>query len=181
MPYEIEEIKKIRKSLDLTQTELAKRAGVSQSIIAKIESRRIDPTFSRAKMIFEALSYFEKKHEIKADEIMNKRIISIQPNDNIKDAISKMKKYGISQMPVIDEHKAIGLISETTLLDALMEEKGKKVAEIMEESPPIVSKQTSVKVISNLLRHYPMVLISEEGNLTGLITKADLLGKLYRS
>src|SRR3989338_4182252 len=126
MPYEIEEIKKIRKSLDLTQTELAKRAGVSQSIIAKIESRRIDPTFSRAKMIFEALSYFEKKHEIKAEEIMNKKIVSIKPDENIKDAISKMKKYGISQMPVIDEHKAIGLISESSLLDALIQEKGKK-------------------------------------------------------
>lgn len=180
MPYELEEIKKIRKSLGLTQTELAKRANVSQSIIAKIESGKIDPTLSKTKKIFEALSYFEKKHEIKANDIMNKKIISIKSDENIKDAINMMKKYNISQMPVVEDDKAIGLISESTLLDALMQGKGKNVNEIMEESPPIVSKQSSVQVISNLLKHYPMVLVSEEGKLVGLITKADLLGKLYK-
>ena len=39
---------------------------------------------------------------------------------------------------------------------------------------------TSVKVISSLLRHYPIVLVSESGKLIGLITKADLLSKLYK-
>ena len=179
MAYELEEIKKIRKSLGLTQTELAKQANVSQSIIAKIESGKIDPTLSKAKKIFDALSFFEKKHEIKAEEIMNRKIISIKPDEGIKDAVTKMKKYNISQMPVVDEHKTIGLISESTLLDALMWGKGKKVNEIMEESPPIVSKQTSVRVISNLLRHFPTVLVSEEGRLVGLITKADLLERMY--
>ena len=181
MTYELEEIKKIRKSLGLTQTELAKRAGVSQSIIAKIESGSIDPTLSKAKKIFEALSYLEKKHEIKAGEIMNKNVIEIKPNECIKDAINKMKKYNISQMPVIEDNKSVGFISESTLLSALMQGKEAKVSEIMEESPPIVSKQTSVKVISNLLRHYPMIMVTEEGKLVGLITKADLLEKLYKA
>ena len=84
-------------------------------------------------------------------------------------------------MPVIEDNKSVGFISESTLLSALMQGKEAKVSEIMEESPPIVSKQTSVKVISNLLRHYPMIMVSEEGKLTGLITKADLLEKLYKS
>ncbi len=180
MAYELEEIKKIRKNLGLTQTELAKRASVSQSIIAKIEAKNLDPTFSKANKIFEALSYFEKKHEVKADEIMNKKIISIRPEEFIKDAIKKMKKYDISQMPVIDDNKVVGLISESTLLDALVEGKGKSVAEVMEESPPIISKQSSVKVISNLLKYYPMILVSESGKLAGLITKSDFLGKMYK-
>jgi len=97
MAYELEEIKKIRKSLGLTQTELAKQANVSQSIIAKIESGKIDPTLSKAKKIFDALSFFEKKHEIKAEEIMNRKIISIKPDEGIKDAVTKMKKYNISE------------------------------------------------------------------------------------
>ncbi len=180
MTYELEEIKKIRKNLGLTQSQLAKRAGVSQSIIAKIESQNIDPTYSKTKKIFEALSYFEKKDEIKAEDMMNKKLVDIKPIECVKDAINKMKRYNISQMPVIDDNKAIGLISESTLLNALVQGKLTKVSEIMEESPPIVSKQTSVKVISSLLKYYPMVMVSEEGKLTGLITKADLLGKLYK-
>lgn len=91
-----------------------------------------------------------------------------------------MKKYNISQMPVIEDDKSIGLISESTLLNSIIQGKLTEVSEIMEESPPIISKQTSVKVISNLLRHYPMVLVSGEGKLVGLISKADLIGNLYK-
>ena len=181
MPYELSEIKQIRKSLGLTQSELAKKANVSQSLIAKIESGKIDPTFTKTKKIFETLNYMEKKEEIKAEEVMNAKIISVSPKDDIKDSISKMKKFGISQMPVIDEHKAIGLISESTLLDALMTNKGKKVEDIMEEAPPTVSKTASIRVISSLLHHYPMILVSDSGKLIGLITKADLLAKLYKN
>ena len=180
MPYELSEIKKIRKNLGLTQTDLAKRANVSQSLIAKIESVKIDPTFTKTKKIFETLSDLENKEEIKAQELMNKKIISITSGNDIRESINKMKKFGISQMPVIDKHKVVGLVSESTLLDALMGKKHKKISDIMEEAPPIVSKTASVQIISNLLRHYPMVLVSESGKLIGLITKADLLSKLYK-
>ena len=180
MTYELEEIKKIRKKLGMTQTELANRAGVSQSLIAKIESGRIDPTYTKTKKIFAALSELEKKEEIKAEQIMTSRIISIDPNEPIKEAISKMKKFQISQLPVMEGNKLIGLVSESTILDALLNPKSTRVRDIMQESPPIVSKTTPIQVVSNLLKHYPMVIVSEEGKLIGLITKSDLLGKLYR-
>ena len=180
MPYELSEIKKIRKSLGLTQTDLAKMANVSQSLIAKIESGKIDPTFTKTKKIFETLDLLQNKEEIKADELMNKRVVSVAPNDSVKESINKMKKYGISQMPVLDGQNVVGLVSESTLLDALMSKKSNKIEEIMEESPPTVSKTASVKVVSSLLKHYPIVLVSESGKLVGLITKADLLAKLYK-
>jgi predicted transcriptional regulator len=65
-------------------------------------------------------------------------------------------------------------------LDSLISKKNKKVSDIMEESPPVISKTASTQIISNLLKHYPMVLVSESGKLIGLITKADLLSKLYK-
>jgi len=181
MTYELEEVKKIRKKLGLTQTQLANRAGVSQSLIAKIESARIDPTYTKIQKIFAALSEMEKKEDIKADQLMTTKIIHINPADSIKEAISKMKKFQISQLPVIDNHKLIGLVSESTILDAMLNSKGTHVRDIMQESPPIISKTTSVQVIPNLLRHFPVVLVSEEGKLIGLITKSDLLGKMYKS
>lgn len=180
MTYELEEIKKIRKKLGLTQTELANRANVSQSLIAKIESGNIDPTYTKTRKIFAALSELEKKDEIKAEQLMTSRIISITPNAQIDEAISKMKKFDISQLPVIDNHKSIGMVSESIILDALTNSKGKLVRDVMQDSPPVVSKATSIQVISNLLRHYPVVLVSEEGKLVGLITKSDLLGKMYK-
>ena len=180
MTYELEEIKKIRKKLGMTQTELANRAGVSPSLIAKIESGRIDPTYTKIKKIFAALSELEKKEEVKAEQLMASRIISVASGTPIKEAIDKMKKSQISQLPVIDNHKLVGLVSESIILEALLNSKAAQVKEVMQEAPPIVSKTTSIQVVSNLLKHYPMVLVSEEGKLVGLITKSDLLGKLYR-
>ena len=180
MTYELEEIKKIRKKLGMTQSELANRAGVSQSLIAKIESGRIDPTYTKTKKIFAALSDLEKKGEIKAEQLMASRIVSASSSTLIKEAIARMKKYGISQLPVIDSHKLVGMVSESTILDALLNSKSTKVSEIMQEAPPIVSKTASIQVVSNLLKHYPIVVVSEGGRLIGLITKSDLLGKLYK-
>lgn len=180
MPYELSEIKKIRKTLELTQSELAKKANVSQSLIAKIEAGKIDPTFTKTKKIFETLDYLQNKEEVKAEELMNTKIISVAPDNTIKESIEKMKKFGISQMPVLDNSHVVGLVAESTLLDALMSGKSKKIQEIMEETPPTVSKTASIKVISNLLKHYQVVLVSDSGKLAGLITKADLLAKLYK-
>ena len=48
----LNEISKKRKILGLTQSELAKLAGVSQSLIAKLESGKIEPSYTKVKTIF---------------------------------------------------------------------------------------------------------------------------------
>lgn len=180
MPYELGEIKEIRKKFGLTQGQLADRAGVSQSLIAKVEAGRLDPTYSKAQKIFEAIDSLGKKRELKAEEIMKKGIISAKPDESIRSAIEKMKKVNISQMPVIEEHKSIGIVSESIILEALLNKKGNKIKDIMDDSAPVVSKNTTITAVSNLLRFYPMVLVSDGGELKGIITKSDLLGKVYK-
>ena len=181
MPIELNEIKHVRKKFGLTQTDLAKKASVSQSLIAKIESGRIDPTYSKTKKIFDVLDSLTHEKEVKAEEVMNPKVISLHPDDNIKDAIKKIKQYGISQLPVLTDHKVIGTISEATLLDALLQKKGKIVRDVMDDAPPIVSKKASIKIVSNLLTFYPMVLVADDGKLEGVITKSDVLSKLYKT
>jgi len=180
MLYELSEIKKIRKILGLTQSELAKRADISQSLITKIESGKIDPTYTKTKRIFETLNDLEKKEEIKAEELMNSKIVSVSPDESVEGSIKMMKKFSISQMPVIENQKVVGIVSESILLEGLLNKKNKNVIEIMKEAPPIVSKESSINIITNLLKYCPMVLVSDKGDLIGLISKADLLEKLYK-
>lgn len=176
---QLEDIKKVRKNLGLTQAGLASNSGVSQSLIAKIESGKLDPTFSNAKKIFDSLDRISKKKERKAIDIVNHKILSVRPDSGIKHTIKIMKKHNISQLPVIDENKAVGVVSEATILNAIIDGKKGYVRDIMEDAPPIVSDSTGVKAVSGLLKFFEMVLVAKNGKFKGIITKSDFIEKLY--
>ena len=180
MFHQLSEIKAMRKKLGLTQSELANYASVSQSLIAKIEASVIDPTYSKTQKIFNALHELSAKDELKAKDVFKKNIVFVKPTDKLKSVVAKMKKQGISQLPVIDGHNVVGLISETIILDALLgnELSNALVKDVMKDAPPVITKDASIEVISNLLRFYPIVLVAEKGRILGLITKSDLLGVL---
>ena len=50
--------------------------------------------------------------------------------------------------------------------------KGKR--EYLNGSFPEISKDASLNIISDLLQHYPTVLVTDRGEVLGIITKADL-------
>lgn len=181
MMDDIAQVQGIRRNLGLTQKELAELAGVSQSLVAKIENNSIDPAYSKVRKIFEALSRFSKRKELKASEIMTCRLIFVSPKDSIKKAIKKMKQFNISQLPVLDEKKQVGRITETDILDALTKDiaTDTSVSLIMNDEAPTVSKDTSVMLVSSLLKQYNFILVSNKGRIIGVITKADLLTKAY--
>ena len=180
--YILENIKRMRVKYGLNQNELAKKAGVSQSLIAKIEAGKIDPTFSRVKQIFLALESLENKEELKARDIVNKQVMFAQSNDILRDVIKVMKNKGISQIPVLCKEKIAGLITEGIILEKIVYNPERinnyKVSEVMEEAPPIVSLNTGIKTLSALLRDNAIVLVAEKGEIKGIISKADLLGRM---
>ena len=182
MIEDLQKIKKTRKNLGINQKELADRAGVSQSLIAKIESGKLDPTFTKAKQIFRALEELREKEEIKAEKIMNKKVVFVEAQDNVKEIIKIMKKRGISQVPVLRKEKMCGLITEGTILKKIMNDPEKvnviKAEEIMEEVPPIISTKTGLKTLLELLKDAPLVLVAEKGDIKGIISKTDLLDKI---
>jgi len=180
MITQLHEIKEMRKKLGWTQSELAKQSSVSQSLIAKIEAGRIDPTYTKVQKIFDSLNRAGSRKELHAKDIMNPKIISVMPSIDISEAIKKMRSFGISQMPVIKSHQSIGTVSEASILEALLHKKADKVEEVMEDALPVISLNASVSVVQHLLQFFPMVLVSEDGQLKGVITKSDLLAKMYK-
>ena len=93
-----------------------------------------------------------------------------------------MKKHSISQLPVLDNKQAVGVISESAILDAIINNKSSDTAisDIMNDAPPTIASNASVHVVSHLLQYYPLVLVAEKGKTLGLITKADLFDALHR-
>jgi predicted transcriptional regulator len=173
---DVKDIKATRMRVGLTQAQLAGEAGVSQSVIAKIEAGRIDPGYSLAQRILAALERHRRKNAPKAKDVMHKKIVVVKPSAAVAQAIKLMRKHGISQLPVQDV-KVIGIITETTILNHL-HALNKKVSDIMEVSPPTLAPDADIAVVSALLQHYPLVLIVDRGKPVGIVTKADVLTAL---
>ena len=99
---ELDEIVKKRKMLGLTQKGLADITGVSQSLITKLEAGRIEPSYNKAKRIFEALNRLELKAEFSAKDLLNEEIVGIQKSEIVSEAVKLMMDLGYSQIPVFD-------------------------------------------------------------------------------
>ena len=179
MVFDITQLKKVRKQLELTQTEFARRAGISQSMIAKIEAGKLDPTYTYVKKIEDALQLLTKREEKEARDIMHRGITSVRRNDTVAHVIKLFSTYKISQMPVIENIQVIGLVTESSLLEHAEEKMfTQRVEDVMVDSPPIITSTTKLSVITPLLKFYPVVLIQDKGRLEGIISKADILTHL---
>jgi predicted transcriptional regulator len=177
----INEIEKRRKRLGLSQKKLARMVDISQSMIAKIENGRINPSYLKTKAIFDLLENLEKKTEVKAKDILNDKVVGVQKEDLISKATGIMHSTGYSQLPVFDKTQIVGSISERTIADRIM--KGEDPSEfsklpvgaIMDEALPCVDEETPVAVLSSLLQYNQAIIIMRRGEIKGIITKADLL------
>jgi predicted transcriptional regulator len=177
----LEEVAQKRRLLGLKQSELAKLAGVSQSLIAKVESGKIDPAYTKVKNILEALEKLEVQAKIQAGKVLHNKVVGIQKNEPVSKVVQLMKSYGYSQLPVFDGKRSVGSVSEKTILNQILA--GKDLAQItklsiedvMEEAFPQVDEDAPLSLISSLLQIYSAVLVSKKGTAVGIITKADLL------
>lgn len=179
--YEPSEVKSLRRKLGFTQSQLAKASSVSQSLIAKIESDSIDPTYSNMSKISNAIDSLQKKESLQAKDFIHKGIIYCLEDDAVKDVIKKMKSHEISQLPVMKNDKVVGVVSETIIITHLIESDDKDliVKDVMGDVPPIVSLNSPEEIISNLLKFFSLVIVQDKGELKGIITRADLIRKIY--
>lgn len=175
-----QEIKALRLRLGLTQAEVAKAAGVSQPLIARIENSTVDPRYSTLREVVTALNRAERE-EVTLDSIMSTRVETVRATDSVADAIRIMREHNFSQLPVIQKGMPVGSLSEKAIVHALSEARD---AEVVSRSPvrdvmgppfPTGSPATTVDEAYRMLEDHGAILVMDRGRITGLVAKADLL------
>ncbi len=173
------EIRAKRIMIGLKQADVAERAGISQSMVARIEAGSVDPRMSTLRKIIEILQNAEKSR-IRAENIMHFPVISVQPNDSVATAVRMMEKNGISQLPVIEDGIPVGCISESAIISAMEENRLQKtqshaVRDVMEDGFPTIPPSLDVDTIVHLLHGHHAILVVEQGKVKGVITKHNLI------
>ena len=107
-----------------------------------------------------------------------KGLVSVTSTDTVADALEKMDDLGLTQIPVLDEGRAIGSLRENRVLAKVVRNRElltSPVSEVMEGSFPIVDVDASSSDVTKKLQTSPAVLVEEYGRITGIITRHDVL------
>jgi cystathionine beta-synthase len=105
-------------------------------------------------------------------------LIWVAPTDKLADALSKMDELGLTQIPVLEEGRAVGSLRENRVLAKVVRNRellDSAVGEVMEASFPSVDVDASSSEVTRRLQSSPAVLVEEYGKITGIITRHDVL------
>ncbi len=110
-------------------------------------------------------------------------IVSIPKGGKIREAIAKLEQHGISQLPVLDGGRLEGLVSETDLLNFLVQHPGEvdsPIDGLIEADYATVTPQTKVKLLRTIFNDAKLVCVLDRDDLVGVITKIDLIEYLAK-
>jgi predicted transcriptional regulator len=178
----IEELKKRRVKLGLSQRKFASYLSVSQSTITKIENKKLNPSYELVKKAFDILDSFGSPQIGLAGDIAIKKVVSVQDDDIISKAVQMLQQHSFKQLPVRDrDNHWVGSISERSISNRLLKVANPKllmsreVSEVMDEAFPMIAEDTPISIAIPLLQHFQAVLTTKKGRVTGIVTNADLV------
>lgn len=117
------------------------------------------------------------------DDLMGARpqdrtLVTVASTTRVTEAIGVLKLHGISQVPVIEDHKLAGVLFEKRLLERALQ--GNKndvpVADLVEANYCTVDGETEVTVLGELFRRFKVaVVLDQDKRPADIITRIDLI------
>jgi len=111
-------------------------------------------------------------------------LITIEPSARVTEAVGVLKLHGISQMPVVDDGKLLGVLFEKRVLEKALEggPASSAVGDIVDASYCTVDGDTEIGVLAELFRRFKVaVVLGEHSKPTDIITRIDLIDYISRS
>jgi cystathionine beta-synthase len=114
-------------------------------------------------------------------------LVHTHPGETIAEAVSILREYGVSQMPVVRAEppvmaaEVVGSVSERGLLEALFAHRARPadaVSTVMEASLPVLGATEPVSRAVEVLVAGDALLVLDDGKPTGVLTRQDLLSDI---
>jgi len=128
---------------------------------------------------------FLKDGKLTAHDIISKKesqeIITIDCEKSVLEAINTIKSLNISQIPVTQKGMVIGKITESDILDALLENpslKSQPIKNITTAPFPFVDLNTSIDRISAMINKDNIAVLVEDNGRIEIITQYDIINAI---
>lgn len=114
-------------------------------------------------------------------------LVHVHPSDTVRHVIDKMRRYNISQMPVLSAEppvvmgEVVGAIDERSLVEAVFDGRAQltdALAEFVNPALGLIGMNDSVEAARAALTRADALLVTSEGKPAGVITRHDLLAFL---
>jgi cystathionine beta-synthase len=109
--------------------------------------------------------------------------ITVGPGDVLTTAHNRLRNAGFSQLPVMDEGRLVGIVTEDTIIQHVFgkpELMNAPVADAMESAFIQLDTRTSINNLVSMLSVKPYAAILDGEEFVGLITRSDVLNYLRR-
>ena len=109
--------------------------------------------------------------------------VVVGPNDALTTAHNRLRNAGFSQLPVIDNNKLVGIITEDTIIRFVFgkpEMMNRSVSDAMETAFIKLDKETTIDNLVALLHVQPYAAVMDDEIFLGLITRSDVLNYLRK-
>ncbi len=129
--------------------------------------------------------FLEVKKPKAIDLIKNhkdKKLITVNPETPINDAVNLMTKYNISQIPVVNGHEHVGALNDSYVFAQLIQNESLKqanVGQLMQKPFPIIDGNLAIEEVSKLIsKENNAVLVKDLGGSVHIVTKHDIISAI---
>ncbi|NPA94358.1 MAG: CBS domain-containing protein [Thermodesulfobacteria bacterium] len=117
---------------------------------------------------------------MKVKNWMNKNVVTISPDAGLRDAIEIMHRYSIRHLPVVEDGKMLGFVTESNLRQYLLTDMLNELttSDVMIINPITIDSNASIDSAARLIHEYKIggLPVLEKRKLVGIITITDILG-----
>jgi len=120
-----------------------------------------------------------------SDLLVSKRIqtvITVESSESMANVVRVMKEHNISQLPVVDDGKLSGLITEFAILDCMVQAKAGATDAIAplvnKDHMEVVSPRNSLEALAEVFNRGHIAVVLDEDSVSGIFTKIDLISFL---
>lgn len=119
------------------------------------------------------------KYILDSKESILQNVISVDKSTTIRQAIELIKKHSISQMPVMENGISVGLVTESNLLNSVVNDPAtldKSVTAAMEHPLPEIQLNDEVSTaVKYFMQKIPAVIVKDRNTPVGIVTRFDVL------
>lgn len=107
------------------------------------------------------------------------QIVSVEKNSTVRNALELIRQYGISQLPVLEQTRCIGTVTEAKLLSEVLHDQTmfeKNVEQTMDAPLPSIHMNEEMNsAVKFFAQKNPAVIVYDDEKPIGIITRFDLL------